>query len=88
MTPSTWRIFVAPSAAKDLAGFDKSIRVRLAAAIDALAHDPHPPGSIKLAGGAGEWRIRVGEYRIIYETHSGRLVVLVVRVAHRREVYR
>ncbi|MEK7411986.1 MAG: type II toxin-antitoxin system RelE/ParE family toxin [Planctomycetota bacterium] len=60
----------------------------LVAAIDALAHNPRPPGAKKLVGGAGEWCIRVGDYRIVYEVHGGRLVVLVVRVAHRREVYR
>lgn len=84
----SYRIALTTGAAKALAGCDKPIRVRLAAAIDDLAADPHPPGSLKLAGGAGEWRIRVGDYRIIYEVHGHRLLVLVVRVAHRREVYR
>lgn len=88
MTAPAWRVALTPAAAKALAAFDKPTRVRLAAAIDALANEPHPHGSIKLTGGAGEWRIRVGEYRIVYEIHGGRLLVLVIRVAHRREVYR
>ena len=88
MTAPAWRVALTPAAAKALAACDKPIRVRLAAAIDALANDPHPHGAIKLAGGAGEWRIRVGEYRIVYEMRGRELLVLVVRVAHRREVYR
>lgn len=88
MTTPSWRVALSPAATKALAGFDKPIRIRLAAAIDSLAIDPNPHGSIKLVGGAGEFRIRVGEYRIVYEIHGGRLLVLVVRVAHRREVYR
>ena len=83
-----YRIDVDHAAAKALAGFDTRIRIRLTAAIDTLADDPRPSRSIKLAGGSGEWRIRVGDYRIVYEIHDGRLLVLVVRVAHRREVYR
>jgi len=83
-----YRIEVDRAAVKALAGFDTRIRTKLSAAIDALADDPHPAGSIKLAGGSGEWHIRVGDYRIVYEIHDSRLVVLVVRVAHRREVYR
>lgn len=85
---AAYRIEVARAAVKALAGFDGRARTRLIAAIDALAAEPHPPGSLKLAGGAGEWRIRVGDYRIIYEIHDDRLLILVVRVAHRREVYR
>ncbi len=83
-----YRIDLDRAAAKALAGFDKPIRSRLVAAIDALASNPRPLGAKKLVGGAGEWRVRVGEYRIVYEIHDGRLLVLVVRVAHRREVYR
>ena len=41
----------------------------------------------KLVGGAGEWRVRTGDFRIVYEIHDGRLLVLVVAVGHRRDVY-
>ena len=84
----TYRIELTRDAAKSLTEFDRTTQTRIRAAIDALAAEPRPPGSSKLAGGSGEWRIRVGDYRIVYEIHDGRLVVLVVRVAHRREVYR
>ena len=83
-----YRIDLSRDAVKSLSGFDRSTQARIRAAIDALADEPRPSGSIKLAGGSGEWCIRVGDYRIVYEIHDGRLLVLVVRVAHRREVYR
>lgn len=84
----TYRIELTRDAAKSLTGYDRTTQTRIRAAIDALAAEPRPSGSCKLAGGSGEWRIRVGDYRIVYEIYDGRLVVLVVRVAHRREVYR
>lgn len=84
----TYRLELSRDAAKSLSGFDRSTQARIRAAIDALADEPRPTGSIRLTGGAGEWRIRMGDYRIVYEIHDGRLLVLVVRVAHRREVYR
>jgi mRNA interferase RelE/StbE len=85
---STYRIDIDRGAVKELAGLDKPIRARLIAAIDELAQNPRPAGCTKLVGTANDWRIRVGDYRIIYEIHDTRLIVLVVRVAHRREVYR
>lgn len=61
---------------------------RVVDAIDALTANPRPPGCVKLAGDESVWRVRVGSYRILYEIHEGRLVVLVIRIAHRREVCR
>ncbi|KAA9395712.1 type II toxin-antitoxin system RelE/ParE family toxin [Kocuria coralli] len=61
---------------------------RIKDAIEALAVDPRPDGAIQPAGGAGELRIRVGDYRVVYDLHDDELVILVLRVAHRREVYR
>ena len=60
---------------------------RVEAAIDALASNPCPPGCIKLHG-EERWHIRVGVYRIIYTIEDDRLIVTVVRVQHRRDVYR
>ena len=77
-----------PSAAKALRKLDKSTARRLAAAIRELASEPRPQGCIQLKGGGGEYRIRVGNHRIIYEIHDDELIVLILRVAHRREVYR
>lgn len=61
---------------------------RLAAAIDMLAADPRPPGAKRLAGAVDLWRIRVGNHRIVYTIEDDVLVVLVVELGHRRDVYR
>lgn len=83
----TYRIEVTPRAARQLRKFDAGARRRLQGAIELLATDPRPPGAKKLVGGEGEWRVRTGDYRIIYEIHDGRLLVLVLAVGHRRDVY-
>ena len=62
--------------------------MRIAAAIEALAGDPRPSGVTKLRGPEAFYRIRVGDYRVVYAIEDDGLLVLVVRVAHRREVYR
>jgi len=56
--------------------------------IDALADEPRPHGVEKMSGEKNAYRVRVGDYRIIYEIHDAVLIVVVVRVGHRREVYR
>ncbi|AZT99169.1 type II toxin-antitoxin system RelE family toxin [Brevibacterium aurantiacum] len=53
-----------------------------------MAEEPRPQGSIQLKDGGGELRIRVGDYRIIYDVYDGELLVLVLHLGHRREVYR
>jgi mRNA interferase RelE/StbE len=84
----TYTVTVAPSAAHQLRKFDPQARRRLQAAIELLRADPRPPAATQLVGGAGEWRVRTGDYRIIYEIHDAQLVVLVLRLGHRRDVYR
>ncbi|MEO5958310.1 MAG: type II toxin-antitoxin system RelE/ParE family toxin [Opitutaceae bacterium] len=64
------------------------IHVRVITAIKALANNPRPSGGLKLAGANNDWRIRVGDYRVIYEIADAIRVVRVNRVRHRREVYR
>ncbi len=76
------------SVKRDMRGLDRQTARRIDAAIMALADDPRPAGSVKLSGESGLWRIRVGNYRVIYEIQDRRLIVLVVSAAHRREVYR
>lgn len=83
----TYRIVLAPPAARQLRKFDPHVRRRIQAAIELLANEPRPPLANKLVGGSGEWRIRTGDYRIVYEIEDGRLLVLVLRVGHRREIY-
>lgn len=83
----TYRIQVAPAALLQLRKLDPQARRRVQAAIELLSGEPHPHGAKKLAGGDGEWRVRTGDYRIVYEVHDQVLVVLVVAVGHRREIY-
>lgn len=85
----TYRIEVAPAAERQLRKLDPVARRRVQAAIEILAGTPRPPGAEALAGQpSGTLRVRTGDYRIVYEVHDDRLVVLVIRVGHRRDVYR
>jgi mRNA interferase RelE/StbE len=83
-----YRVELAPAAARELRRLDRSIQQRIGDALDALQQNPRPAGCKKLSGPAGWWRVRVGDYRIVYSIHDDRLLVLVVRVAHRKDVYR
>lgn len=67
---------------------DAKLRQRLEDAIEALRDDPHPLGSKQLTASDGIQRVRVGDYRILYTAQDEKLMVLVVKIAHRREVYR
>jgi len=80
-----YAIQLSPAAARDLRKFDPAVRRRIQAVLELLAEEPRPPAATRLVGGAGERRVRTGDYRVIYEIDDGRLLVL--RVAHRREVY-
>jgi mRNA interferase RelE/StbE len=84
----TYTVEISTSAAKSIAKIEKKTRLRIIGAIELLAVDPRPPGVKLLRGGEqGRWRARVGDYRIGYTIEDDRLVVLVLRVARRREVY-
>lgn len=83
-----YRIEMAPAAVRQLRKLDRAAQRRVQAAIELLAEEPRPSGAKKLVGGEGEWRARTGDYRIVYETHDEVLLVLVVAVGHRREIYR
>lgn len=83
----THRIEVAPAAVRQLRKLDPSARRRVQAAIELLADQPRPSGAKELVGGAGEWRVRTGDFRVGYEVHDDVLLVLVVAVGHRRDVY-
>jgi mRNA interferase RelE/StbE len=82
-----YRIDFAPAAVRQLRKLDPPARRRIQAAVELLAEEPRPAGAKKLVGGESEWRVRTGDYRIIYEIHDQMLVVLVVAVGHRREIY-
>lgn len=67
---------------------DKRLSLRLYEAIDGLAKNPRAQGSVKLQGEYELYRVRVGDYRIVYHIQDAVLVVLVVQIGHRREIYR
>jgi mRNA interferase RelE/StbE len=85
-----FEIRLIPSAARDLRGLPRPAQVRIARTIDRLAASPRPRGAKLLTGDGPQriWRVRVGDYRILYEINDDRLLVLVIAVGHRREVYR
>ncbi len=88
MSRETYRVEFKPSAARAIRKLEADIRRRIVAHAEALADDPRPPGAEKLQGMRDLYRVRVGDYRIIYQVSDKVLLVLVVRVGHRRFVYR
>lgn len=82
-----YKIVICPKAVKQLAKIPEPFRTRLAAAIRDLGLNPRPNGCQKLAG-ADQYRIRVGNYRAIYEISDTEVVVTVTKTAHRKEVCR
>uniref|UniRef100_A0A942YB56 Type II toxin-antitoxin system RelE/ParE family toxin n=1 Tax=Neobacillus citreus TaxID=2833578 RepID=A0A942YB56_9BACI len=85
---SSYRVEFTSSAARAIRKLPKNVRTRLLDAVAQLSDDPRPVGSRKLAGAEIAWRVRAGDYRVIYEVEDDVLLVTVVRAAHRREVYR
>ena len=82
-----YRVIVRKSVSKDLKGIPRKDVRRILAAINSMADDPRPPGTKKLSG-QERYRLRQGNYRILYEIEDDRLIVCVVRVGDRRNVYR
>lgn len=83
-----YELRVKPSVAKDLRGIRKADVRRILGRIEALRDDPRAPGCEKLAGGDELYRTRQGVYRIVYAIHDEQVIVEVIRVGHRSEVYR
>ncbi len=83
---SAYRVELRPAAANALRKLDPKVRGRIRGAIALLAQDPRPPAARALQGRPG-WRVRVGDYRIIYAVQDDILLVVVVTLGHRREIY-
>ena len=83
-----YRVTILPAAVRQLSKLSTVDQRRIASKIDMLADNPRPPDSRKLAGADRLYRLRVGDCRVVYEILEKQLVVLVIRVGHRREVYR
>jgi mRNA interferase RelE/StbE len=86
---AAYRLLIKPSAAKEIEAIGvKRDRQRIVGRIQSLATEPRPPGSEKLAGSSGLFRVRQGHYRILYATDDAHRSVEVIKVGHRGEVYR
>ena len=83
-----FEIVLERAAEKDLRRLSDQVHDRVIEGIAALANDPRPVGSKKLAGSKSNWRIRVGDYRVLYEIADIVRIVRVYRVRHRRDAYR
>ena len=86
---ASYRIQLQPYARRELERLPEPAKTRVQRAIRALAVDPRPPGAKQLAGTERPtWRIRIGDYRVLYEIHADQLMILVVGAGHRRDIYR
>ena len=83
-----YSIFYKRSASEELIQLPSNIAHNVKAAINSLADNPRPHGCKKLKGGVNEYRIRISNYRVIYTIADTILIVTIIKIAHRKEVYR
>jgi mRNA interferase RelE/StbE len=83
-----YRLELRPSAAKDLDRLTGEAAQRVFERVRALRDDPRPAGCVKLAGDESAWRIRIGDWRVIYDIDDAARLITILRVKHRRDVYR
>jgi mRNA interferase RelE/StbE len=83
-----YEVLIERTAERDLKSLPTALFSRIVPRIKALANNPRPAGCHKLAGSKNDWRIRIGDYRVVYEIDDARKRVKIFRVRHRREVYR
>jgi mRNA interferase RelE/StbE len=83
-----YAVLLRPAAERDLAKLPSDIRSRVTQSLFSLEHNARPPGITKLTGSANLWRVRVGDYRILFEIDDPAQTVLVLRIVHRRDAYR
>jgi mRNA interferase RelE/StbE len=83
----TYTVLILRRAQRELQGLPKENYERVREAIRGLAQNPRPPGCLALTGRAG-WRLRMGDYRVIYDIDDGQHTVTIVHIGHRRDVYR
>jgi mRNA interferase RelE/StbE len=85
---ASYRLLIKPSAVKEIESAPKKDRLRIVKRIQDLSSDPRPPGCEKLSGHDDKYRVRQGLYRIIYTISDVGLEICIVKVGHRKEVYR
>ena len=84
---NSYRVALTTSAEKELNYLPTKLITRILGRLEKLASNPRPPGCKKLVGGDKQWRIRIGDWRVVYEIDDKAKTVDVTRIAHRREVY-
>ena len=85
---AAYRIEWKPSALRELKKLDRQVIRRIIDAIESLSSDPYPRGIKKLYGSEHTYRLRIGDYRVIYEVFTSHLLIEIVRVRHRKDVYK
>ena len=83
----SYRVELKPSARRELEHLPNKIIARVTRRLEALTPNPRPPGCKKLKGGDNEWRVRVGDYRVVYTIDDQEFLLSVTRIRHRSEVY-
>ena len=83
-----YEVHFAASAAREFRSLSRELKRRIGRAIDELSGDPRPPGVRKLVGHESLYRIRVGQYRVVYDIDDQGRSIRITRIRHRREVYR
>ena len=84
---ANYKLYIKPSAVKEIESLPKKDRARVVKKIQGLAHDPRPPGCEKLTG-EEKYRVRQGRYRIVYSITDKELIVIVIKVGHRKGIYK
>jgi mRNA interferase RelE/StbE len=84
----SYKVLLRPGAERQRRKLEDETRRRINEALLALEKTPRPPGVVKLRNAENEWRIRVGDYRVIYEVDEDERLVVILRIRHRREAYR
>jgi len=77
-----------PAAMRQFEKLPRDVQKRVARRVEALGGDPFPSGCKRLAGSPDVWRVRVGDYRVVYQVQGEGLLILVLKIGHRREVHR
>jgi len=85
---ASYKLLIKPSAVKEIESAPKKDRLRIIKRIQNLSSDPRPPGCEKLSGHDDKYRVRQGTYRTVYTISDVGLVICIVKVGHRKEVYR
>jgi mRNA interferase RelE/StbE len=86
-TPEAYSVSLRPRASRETRRLDRQTLARISKAIDTLAENPRPPGCLKVKTAEGQWRIRVGDWRIGYEIDDDARTVTIITIGHRSEFY-